>query len=238
MSPVPRLLLAVSGQGRMRAGIGGEPREVPFVAGDCLAVDPMAWNRPLPAGMGFVVLFDHGDHLRCLFWSQTRRAGLRRSEPSSVDRVPRSLHHAWQALLALEPRIGDGPVVASLCRAVWTLGRDHLANGQVETVPGRRLWRAFDAWIDEALHHPIDRNQAAQAFGVHPGTVTRVFREHAPAGFTATVITRRLERAAALLRDTSLPIAEVGQRCGYPDPAAFSTAFRKRYGDSPSRYRG
>ncbi len=47
----------------------------------------------------------------------------------------------------------------------------------------------------------------------------------------------RIEVAQGILRDTLVPVNEVGERVGYADPAAFSRAFRKQVGAAPSEYR-
>ncbi len=47
----------------------------------------------------------------------------------------------------------------------------------------------------------------------------------------------RIEVAQGLLRDTLVPMNEVGERIGYADPGAFSRAFRKAVGAAPSEYR-
>jgi AraC-like DNA-binding protein len=47
----------------------------------------------------------------------------------------------------------------------------------------------------------------------------------------------RLETAAGLLRDGALELAEVAGRVGYASEAAFSNAFRRRFGAPPGAYR-
>jgi AraC-like DNA-binding protein len=55
-----------------------------------------------------------------------------------------------------------------------------------------------------------------------------------PATYLAHV---RLEAATDLLRDTSHPVALVAESVGYTSEAAFSRAFKNRYGMPPARYR-
>jgi AraC family L-rhamnose operon regulatory protein RhaS len=47
----------------------------------------------------------------------------------------------------------------------------------------------------------------------------------------------RIEVAQGILRDTLVPVNEVGERVGYADAASFSRAFRKQVGAAPSEYR-
>ena len=47
----------------------------------------------------------------------------------------------------------------------------------------------------------------------------------------------RLEHAKKLLLETDQTIQEIGEACGYPEQANFSTAFKKKYGVAPGRWR-
>ncbi len=56
-----------------------------------------------------------------------------------------------------------------------------------------------------------------------------------PATYLAHV---RLDAATDLLRDTSLPVTLIAEKVGYTSEAAFSRAFKHRYGSPPARWRG
>jgi AraC-like DNA-binding protein len=55
-----------------------------------------------------------------------------------------------------------------------------------------------------------------------------------PAAYLAHV---RLDAATGLLRDTALPVTLIAVKVGYESEAAFSRAFRRRYGTPPARWR-
>jgi AraC-like DNA-binding protein len=55
-----------------------------------------------------------------------------------------------------------------------------------------------------------------------------------PATYLAHV---RLDAATDLLRDTSLPVMLIAEKVGYTSEAAFSRAFKHRYGTPPARWR-
>jgi AraC-like DNA-binding protein len=57
----------------------------------------------------------------------------------------------------------------------------------------------------------------------------------APLAFVRKV---RLHRAKALLESTDLNIAEIAYELGFTDPNYFSRAFKKAFGDRPSKVRG
>jgi two-component system response regulator YesN len=46
-----------------------------------------------------------------------------------------------------------------------------------------------------------------------------------------------MEMAKGMLADSSIPIGEVGNLCGYPNPKYFSVVFKKMFGMSPAAYR-
>ncbi|MXN91690.1 helix-turn-helix domain-containing protein [Flavobacterium sp. Sd200] len=47
----------------------------------------------------------------------------------------------------------------------------------------------------------------------------------------------RLERAFSLLKQTTTPLPEIANQCGFDDYSGFAKAFRKRYGMSPAKAR-
>jgi transcriptional regulator GlxA family with amidase domain len=55
-----------------------------------------------------------------------------------------------------------------------------------------------------------------------------------PAAYLAHV---RLDAATDLLRDTALPVTLIAARIGYTSEAAFSRAFKRRYGTPPAHWR-
>ena len=55
-----------------------------------------------------------------------------------------------------------------------------------------------------------------------------------PAAYLAYV---RLDAATDLLRDTALPVTLIAANVGYLSEAAFSRAFKRRYGTPPARWR-
>ncbi|HTJ71744.1 MAG TPA: AraC family transcriptional regulator [Actinospica sp.] len=103
---------------------------------------------------------------------------------------------------------------------------------------------AFDPQIGVALsaiHRDSDHDwtveELARACNLSRSAFAARFAERVgkpPATYLAHV---RLDAATNLLRDSSLPIARVAQTVGYESEAAFSRAFKNRYGMPPIRWR-
>src|SRR5919107_3454153 len=65
----------------------------------------------------------------------------------------------------------------------------------------------------------------------------RCFDEHSDATFRQCLARIRMQRAAELLAETSIPVGEIARRVGYRQPAQFAKAFTRVHGVAPTRYR-
>lgn len=77
----------------------------------------------------------------------------------------------------------------------------------------------------------------AQAAGVHPVHLTRVFRSHFRCTPGEYLRRCRLDKAAALLVQGHASLAEIAAICGFFDQAHFSRAFKQAYGVPPRHHR-
>ena len=80
------------------------------------------------------------------------------------------------------------------------------------------------------------RDQIADMLGVSGRTLARRLR-NAGTSFAALHRSVQLERASNFLRQSSMPVAEVAERLGYSDAAAFTRAFQSWTGAAPSQWR-
>ncbi|MBW1603702.1 helix-turn-helix transcriptional regulator [Streptomyces sp. JJ66] len=99
-----------------------------------------------------------------------------------------------------------------------------------------RLRRARDT-MDRDYAEPLDVPALARAAHMSPGHFSRSFR----AAFGETpysyLMTRRIERAKALLRRGDLSVTEVCCAVGCTSLGSFSSRFTELVGESPSAYR-
>ncbi len=103
---------------------------------------------------------------------------------------------------------------------------------------GRRASRVeqIPAWLEQHMHENIGIEEMASLCGFSRYHFTRLFRERFGLAPSRYVEQCRIRRAVALLQEGRLPIAEVGERCGYGDPNYFARVFRKAIGEAPREF--
>ncbi len=102
--------------------------------------------------------------------------------------------------------------------------------------PARHLLRAKDL-ADARYAEPLDVEDLARAAGLSRAHFSREFRRTFGESPHAYLLTRRLERAAALLRNTDNSVAEICLAVGLQSIGSFTTSFTRTYGRSPMAYR-
>jgi len=100
----------------------------------------------------------------------------------------------------------------------------------------RHLLRAKDL-ADARYFEPLTVPDLARAAGVSAAHFSREFRRAFGESPHQYLLTRRLERAAALLRNTDRPVTDICFDVGLTSVGSFTTSFRRIYGTSPSSYR-
>jgi AraC-like DNA-binding protein len=100
----------------------------------------------------------------------------------------------------------------------------------------RHLLRARDL-ADHSYAEPLEVADLARAAGLSPAHFSRRFRETFGVTPHAYLLTRRLERAAALLRGTDHSVARICVEVGLTSLGSFTTSFTRTYGLAPTAYR-
>jgi AraC-like DNA-binding protein len=102
--------------------------------------------------------------------------------------------------------------------------------------PARHLLRAKDL-ADARYFETLDVDDLARAAGLSRAHFSREFRRAFGEPPHSYLLTRRLERAAALLRNTDRSIADICFSVGLQSIGSFTTSFTRTYGVSPAKYR-
>jgi AraC-like DNA-binding protein len=102
--------------------------------------------------------------------------------------------------------------------------------------PARHLLRAKDL-VDARYREPLDVSALARAAHLSPAHFSREFRRAFGETPHQYLLTRRLERAAALLRNTDRTVADICLTVGLSSIGSFTTSFGGAFGLSPTAYR-
>jgi AraC-like DNA-binding protein len=100
----------------------------------------------------------------------------------------------------------------------------------------RHLLKAKDL-ADARYFEPLGVDDLAHAAGLSRAHFSREFRAAFGESPHSYLLTRRMERAAALLRMTDRSVADVCFSVGLQSVGSFTTAFKRTYGVSPTAYR-
>ncbi len=102
--------------------------------------------------------------------------------------------------------------------------------------PARHLLRAKDL-ADARYFEPLGVDDLAREAGLSRAHFSREFRRAFGEPPHAYLLTRRMERAAALLRTTDRSVADVCLSVGLQSIGSFTTSFGRTFGRSPTAYR-
>jgi AraC-like DNA-binding protein len=102
--------------------------------------------------------------------------------------------------------------------------------------PTRHLLRAKDL-VDARYREPLDVPALARAAHLSPAHFSREFRRAFGETPHRYLLTRRLERAAALLVNTDRTVADICFAVGLRSVGSFTTSFGQAYGLSPTAFR-
>src|SRR4029079_8322992 len=100
----------------------------------------------------------------------------------------------------------------------------------------RRLLRAKDQ-MDAASHEDWPVRRLARVSGISAAHLARSFKDAFGVPPHRYLLTRRIERAAALLRDTEMSITDIAFQTGWSSVGTFGRQFKDIIGESPGEVR-
>ncbi|RQT29154.1 response regulator [Burkholderia contaminans] len=103
--------------------------------------------------------------------------------------------------------------------------------------PDAALVRAASEVLLRDLRHPPALGALARQVGTHEKRLSRVFRDHLGQTVFEYLRDTRLRAAMHFLAETSMGIGDIAEEIGFSTPGNFATAFRERFGITPSDWR-
>lgn len=104
-------------------------------------------------------------------------------------------------------------------------------------MPQSSLITQIFCYIDHNLDQVLTLEEIAKALHYSKFHLARTFKKHTGMTIGSYIQDRRLEEAAAKLKEAGKPIVEIALEAGYGSQQAFTTSFRRRYLCTPQEYR-
>lgn len=183
----------------------------------------------------------------------SERFGFSEKEQASLSRIfTTARHHAWPAsrlIQQLFPELIarldgseelDEPMAVSLLRTLLlelaNIIHSSTESAQRLTVTERKVQR-FLKTLGGSLEQEWSLDGMAAACGIkrtYFSNVTRALTGYPPMQYLSRL---RFEAACRLLRDTEMPITEIGLACGYSSSQYFAETFKRHVRLTPTEYR-
>ncbi len=91
-------------------------------------------------------------------------------------------------------------------------------------------------YLNEHLEEDIGHNVIAAKYRIHPGYLSRLFKQEMGETLSEYLLRVRIEKAAQLLKEGNYKIGEIAGMVGYSASSYFSIMFKKYTGYSPREY--
>ena len=142
-------------------------------------------------------------------------------------------HAASMAALAQAESI-DG-VSAAFAAFLSSLADDVAQRSKPYSV-NQYVVNAVD-FISGAYDQDLSVGRIAGQLNLNVKYFSRLFKEHTGMTVMQFLSDIRMQRAAELLKETSLPVREIGERVGIPDSRSFIRHFKRHFGTTPGAFR-
>ena len=230
-----QIIYIAQGGGRLETASAGE-RQVR--AGDLFVLFPGEWHRysPDPA-IGWEehwVAFDGKDAAKLM-----AEHDISRENPllhtGCVDSLQREFLRIAEEVT--EEATGYQNIAAARLQLALALGAASHQRGSLQAADVREVIKQTKERLREQMDQPTDMEKLAADLHVGYSWLRKMFRRDTGMPLAQYQTQLRLHHACALLRNTTLPIASIGDQSGFESAYYFARVFRSKLGCSPSEYR-
>lgn len=142
----------------------------------------------------------------------------------------RALGRAWAALRlsASDREVAVARGLTELVAALRQMPRPRIAGERAAAMRGV---------VERGFAEQVGTSALGARFGLHPTSVTRIFRREHGCGVMDALRTARVSEAANRLSMTDVPLSRVANECGFADQSHMGRQFRRETGLTPGEYR-
>lgn len=137
-------------------------------------------------------------------------------------------------------------LLVKLIREIKKHRNNNLVKESFETLAGLRKDSGNESAYRKEIMEVIEKRFSDSAFSLKaladeialsPGHLSTIFSKEFGITFHDYITAARLERAKILLLSSDMKNYEIAEHVGFEDPNYFSTAFKRRFGMAPSKYK-
>ena len=100
-----------------------------------------------------------------------------------------------------------------------------------------KIIREIHDHLTEHMEQRATIEELSHRYLINPTTLKTVFKEVYGNSLAAHMKEHRMEKAAALLRETDMSVAEIAGQVGYESQSKLTAAFKEQFGQLPTAYR-
>lgn len=100
-----------------------------------------------------------------------------------------------------------------------------------------KIIREIHDHLTEHMEQRVTIEELAHRYLINPTTLKTVFKQVYGNSLAAHMKEHRMEKAASLLRETELSVAEIAGQVGYESQSKFTAAFKEQFAQLPKEYR-
>jgi len=113
----------------------------------------------------------------------------------------------------------------------------HIANRFKDEQVNKLNPTSISEYMEQHYMSNLYLDHIAEVFETSPKYFSSYFKKTFGINYVEYLNKVRLSHAKEMMKDSTLSLAEIGERSGYLNSSTFTTTFKKYYGISPSEYR-
>lgn len=170
--------------------------------------------------------------------------GMLEKSHQGIAFCPKTVQQIMPRIIDLNRKLGFDSVLEFMSilhdlstSADMRLLSDSTFNSQVPfTYNSRRIENAME-YMNRNFDKPITLADVARLNHMTETAFSRFFRHHTGRTFVDVLTEKRLGHVSRMLIESSLPIADIADKCGYNNMANFNRLFKKKKGFTPKEFR-
>lgn len=240
IQPWSRLNFVIAGQKNLLLPLYNGRKKITLKTGDGQFSPSYSWElQDWHGNFELLCIVPRTEYLRISHYSQTT------DNPGAPEqcffhtghKYSEAIDHITDALASLTV-CSDNTVIQNLAHALIKLALTEYLRPPRETVnPPIVLFRKISCWLENSFQENIDREAAAQIFGISSGYVSQLFARYGKCSFNSSLTNCRMRFARRLLRESRLTVYQIAEQCGYGNYVHFVRKFRELHNISPGAYR-